>query len=330
MEATKHKWGIIGLGTIAHKFVSDLLLVPEAELHAVASRNHAKADEFAQQYGALKSFGNYEAILEDPEVSIVYIATPHHLHCELSIKALRAKKHVLCEKPIAMNQFQAKEMIAAAKENNCFFMEAFWTRFNPTFRHSFSQIKNGAIGEIKYINADFSYKMENFTNRMTEMELGGGSLLDMGVYPLFLTYMILGKPQKTLASSLFFDSGADAQTSMILQYESAQAVLYSSFMSNSNMTASISGTLGRITLGYKWNEAQTYSLITNESIAQFDLPIIGYGFTYEIDECHQCIENNQIESDLWSHSNMLDLIEIVDQIRLQTGLIYPADSKMNL
>lgn len=330
MEGKKHKWGIIGLGTIANRFVSDLLLVSEAELYAVASRDIAKAEEFAQQYGAVKSYGNYEDILEDPEVSIVYIATPHHLHCELSIKALRAKKHVLCEKPIAMNQAQAKEMIAEAKNNNCFFMEAFWTRFNPTFRHSFSQIKDGAIGEIKYINADFSYKIENPSNRMTEMELGGGSLLDMGVYPLFLTYMLLGKPQKTVASSLFFDSGADAQTSMILQYESAQAVLYSSFMSNSNMTASISGTSGRITLGYKWNEAQTYSLVKNESIEQFDIPIIGYGFTYEIDECHQCVEKNQIESNLWSHSNMLDLIAIVDQIRLQIGLVYPADDIVNL
>ena len=113
---------------------------------------------------------------------------------------------------------------------------------------------------------------------------------------------------------------------MILQYEKAQAILYSSFMSNSNMTASISGTLGRITLGYKWNESETYSLITNENIAQFDLPIIGYGFTYEIDECHKCIDNNQIESNLWSHANMLDLIEIVDHVRVQTGLVYPADA----
>ncbi len=321
------KWGIIGLGNIAHKFVTDLLLVPEAELYAVASRNIEKSTDFANHFGAKKAYNSYEALLEDPEVSIVYIATPHHAHYELTLKALRNKKHVLCEKPIAMNCAQTQEMIVVAKENNCFFMEAFWTRFNPSFVEAFAKIKQGDIGEVKYINADFSYLINNPSGRMTEMELGGGSLLDMGVYPLFLTYMILGKPKKILASSLFFDSGADAQTSIILQYDSAQALVYSSFMSHSNMVASVSGTLGRLDINSMWYEAQGYSVVkdVDNKRINFDKPTNGQGFTYEIQECHQCIGNNQIESKLWSHANMLDLTTIVDQIRTQIGLNYATD-----
>lgn len=327
MSSKKIKWGIIGLGNIAHKFVADLLLIPDAELYAVASRNTEKAIDFATHFGAKKSYDSYEELLEDPEVSIVYIATPHHAHCELTLKALRNKKHVLCEKPAAMNRIQAMEMIAVAKENNCFFMEAFWTRFNPSFVEAYTKIKQGEIGEVKYINADFSYLINNPNGRMTEMELGGGSLLDMGVYPLFLTYMILGKPTKILASSLFFDSGADAQTSVILQYESAQALVCSSFMSHSNMVASISGTLGRVDIDAMWYEAQGYSLIKDSDNIriQYDKPTYGQGFTYEIQECHRCIANLQIESQLWSHTNTLELIAIVDQIRAQIQLSYPAD-----
>ncbi|MBF2709007.1 Gfo/Idh/MocA family protein [Flavobacterium soyangense] len=320
----KVKWGIIGLGNIGHQFAKELLLIEEAQLTAVASRNIDKAKDFANSYNCTKAYGNYDAIFNDVDVDIIYIATPHDSHAALTIKALQNNKHVLCEKPIALNYNDALQMINASKNNNKFFMEAFWTRFNPSFQESFSKIKTGEIGEIKYINADFAFQVEKLEgNRMTDINLGGGSLLDIGVYPLFLSYVLLGIPTEILAKSNFHESGADLQTSMILQYDNAQAILHSSFVSSSNMKATISGTKGRINLNPLWFEAQSYTLIKNNHKIKFKLPTKGKGYTYEIEECHQCIKENRIESKLWSHQNSLELIKIIDEVRSQIGLEYP-------
>ena len=327
MNSKKIKWGILGLGNIANQFATDFLLVEEAELYAVASRNLDKAKAFATTYSVAQAYGNYDSLINDPNVDFIYIATPHDSHASLSIQALNAKKHVLCEKPVAINHKEASQMIAASKANGCFFMEAFWTRFNPSFREVLLKIRQGEIGEIKYINADFSYQLLNPGPRFTDIKLGGGSLLDMGVYPLFLSYVILGKPEKILASALFFESGADQQTAIILQYKNAQALLQSSFMSHSNMSPIISGTEGRIALNAMWHETQGYTLTKDNTKEAYSLPTNGRGFTYEIEECHKCINDNQIESDLWSHQNSLDLIGLVDQIRKQTGLTYEVDNE---
>lgn len=326
-DSRKIKWGIIGLGNIAHQFAKDLMLVEEAELVAVASRNLDKATAFATNYDCKKAYDSYDAIINDTEVDILYIATPHNSHAALTIKSLQNNKHVLCEKPIALNYDDALQMINASKENNQFFMEAFWTRFNPSFREAFSKIKNGEIGEVKYINADFAFYAEALGgkgNRKTDIELGGGALLDIGVYPLFLSYMLLGIPAEILAKSNFHKTGADLQTSMILQYDKAQAILHSSFVSTSNMKATINGTQGTITLNPLWHEAQSYTLMKNNHEEEYPLPTKGKGFTYEIEECHQCIKENRIESNLWSHQNSLDLIKIVDEVRNQIGLVYPS------
>ncbi|SHG66649.1 Predicted dehydrogenase [Flavobacterium fluvii] len=325
MNKEKIKWGIIGLGNIAHQFAKDLMLVEEAELVAVASRNLGKAQEFAKNYDCKNAYDSYDAIMNDAEVDILYIATPHNSHAALTIKALQNNKKVLCEKPIALNYDDALQMINASKANNQFFMEAFWTRFNPSFREAFSKIKNGEIGEVKFINADFAFtadKLGGEGNRKTDIELGGGALLDIGVYPLFLSYVLLGIPAEILAKSIFHESGADLQTSMILQYENAQAVLHSSFVSKSNMTATINGTKGTINLNSLWHEAQSYTLVIDNKKEEHPLPTKGKGFTYEIEECHHCIKENRIESELWSHQNSLDLIKIVDEVRSQIGLEY--------
>lgn len=325
MNTKKIKWGIIGLGNIAHQFAKDLMLVEEAELVAVASRNLEKATAFAKIYDCKIAYDSYDAIMNDAEVDILYIATPHNSHAALTIKALQNNKHVLCEKPIALNYDDALQMINASKANQKFFMEAFWTRFNPSFREAFSKIKNGEIGEIKYINADFAFTADQLGgegNRKTDIELGGGALLDIGVYPLFLCYVLLGIPAEIVAKSIFYPSGADLQTSMILQYDSAQAILHCSFVSKSNLTATINGTLGGITLNTLWHEAQSYTLTVDNQKEEHPLPTKGKGFTYEIEECHQCINENRIESTLWSHQNSLDLIRIVDKVKSQIGLEY--------
>ncbi|AOC93659.1 Glucose--fructose oxidoreductase precursor [Flavobacterium anhuiense] len=316
------KWGIVGLGNIASQFASDLLLIENAELTAVASRDFTKAEEFGGKFNALRMYNSYDLLFEDSEVEIVYIATPHNSHAELSIKALEKGKHVLCEKPMALSYQDAQRMIEASKKNNVFFMEAFWTRFIPSIQNLLQKIGNGIIGDVNYIKADFAFHgSETENKRLFDKELGGGALFDIGVYPLFLSYIVLGKPKEILAKAIKHKNDIDLQTSMILQYETAQSVLHASIVSESDMKAIISGTKGRIELNAPWYIADGYSLFINEEKeATFTFPALGKGYSHEIIECQNCILNNEIESKLWSHQNCLDLSRIVEEIKNQIQL----------
>lgn len=316
------KWGIVGLGNIASQFASDLLLIENAELTAVASRDFTKAEEFGGKFNALRMYNSYDLLFEDSEVEIVYIATPHNSHAELSIKALEKGKHVLCEKPMALSYQDAQRMIEASKKNNVFFMEAFWTRFIPSIQNLLQKIGNGIIGDVNYIKADFAFHgSETENKRLFDKELGGGALFDIGVYPLFLSYILLGKPKEVIAKALKHKNDIDLQTSMILQYETAQSILHASIVSESDMKAIISGTKGRIELNAPWYIADGYSLFINEEKeATFTFPALGKGYSHEIIECQNCILNNEIESKLWSHENSLDLSRIVEEIKNQIQL----------
>lgn len=323
-KINKIKWGIIGLGNIANQFANDLMLLEDAELTAVASRDLAKANDFAQKFNCTKAYDSYEALFADEEVEIIYIATPHNSHTTLSIKALENGKHVLCEKPMALSYSDAIQMIEASKKNNRFFMEAFWTRFNPSVKEVLQQVRNGVIGDIKYINADFAFRgSETENQRLFDKNLGGGALFDIGVYPLFLSYILLGKPNEIVAKAIMHKNDIDLQTSMILQYESAQSILYASIVSDSDMKAVIAGSKGRIELNSPWFVADGYSLFINEEKeAVISLPVLGKGYSHEIIECHNCIRNNQIESKYWSHQNSLDLSGIVEEIKNQIKLSF--------
>lgn len=317
----KIKWGIIGLGNIANQFAVDLLLLPDAELFAVASRDHNKAVEFAKKYNCSKTYDSYDALFQDDEVDIIYIATPHDSHAELSIKALENGKHVLCEKPLALSYKDAERMIDASRKNNKFFMEAFWTRFIPSVKEILEKVNQGIIGDIKYVKADFAfYANDAEGGRLFDKKLGGGALFDIGVYPLFLSYIVLGIPKEIIAKSIYHTNGIDLQTSMILQYENSQSVLHASITSESDMKATISGTQGHIQLNSPWYIADGYSVFKEQKETIFNLPNLGIGYTHEAIECHNCIRNNQIESKLWSHQNSLDLSKIVQDIKNQIGL----------
>ena len=323
----KIKWGIIGCGKIAHKFVIDLALIDDAVLIAVASRSYEKADEFAQKHKAKKAFGSYDELFLDPEVDIVYIATPHHLHAELSIKAMESNKHVLCEKPLSINHKEAQSIIDTSRSTKRFFMEALWTRFNPSFVEVKKRIDDGEIGEIKYINADFAFRSDfSIDDRTLNINLGGGAILDIGIYPAFLCYSLLGIPKEILAKSIFHKTASsDVQTSMIFHYGEAQAILYSSFESQSDMVARISGTKGQIYLNDRWHHANGYKLIKNGTEQEIENPVLGLGYSHEILECHDCLRKNSIESPNWSHQNSLDLISILEDVRKQVGLKYPQE-----
>ncbi len=325
----KIKWGILGCGNIANKFANDLLLIEDAEIYAVASRNKERANNFKSKHHAVVAYDSYDGFFKDDNIDIVYIATPHISHAELSIKAMENNKHVLCEKPLAINKKEAKAMIETSRKTSRFFMEALWTRFNPSFKAIKKCVEKGGIGQVKYINADFSFKSDKpLDSRVLNLNLGGGAILDIGIYPAFLAYTLLGIPKEILARSIFHEvTKCDTQTSMIFNYDDAQAVLYCSFESNSDKIARISGTKGEIYLHDSWHVAPGYTLVKNDQEQKINLPVKGFGFTYEIIECHNCLRKKKIESDLWSHKNSLDLINILDQIRDHVGLKYPHEIK---
>ncbi|MCI9845837.1 Gfo/Idh/MocA family protein [Flavobacterium pectinovorum] len=316
----KIRWGIIGLGNIANQFADDLKLIEDAELIAVASRDIDKATEFAKKHNCNTFYDSYDALFLDDRVDIIYIATPHNSHTELSVKAMKSGKHVLCEKPLSLSYNDAVKMIEASKKYNKFFMEAFWTRFIPSIREVLSKVKNGEIGEIKYLKADFAYYNSELGIRLTDKKLGGGALYDIGVYPLFLSYIMLGIPEEIITKSTYHTTGVDLQTTMILQYKLAQSVLHAGLVSASDMKATISGTKGRIDIDSPWFMTEAYSIIENEQEEKFRIPNIGKGYTHEAVECHTCIRNEQIESKLWSHQNSLDLSHIVEKVKNQIGL----------
>ena len=319
------KWGIVGAGNIAHSFSKDLALVSGGELTAVASRNLDKAQSFATEYGAPNAYGSYEELFNSKTVDVIYIATPHTTHARLSIAAMKAGKSVLCEKPAGVNKGEVEEMIKVAKENKVFFMEALWTRFNPTIKKVKELVDNGTIGDIGYLHADFAFfaldRDEN--GRLLNPELAGGSLLDIGIYPIFLSYLMLGMPKDIKASANFHKTGVEVQISMIFNYEKAQAILYSGLNSNSEKKAEIAGSKGSIFVHPRWHETSGYTLEIDGDSSVVELGKVGKGYTYEIEEVHNCLNAGKTESDLWSHQNSRDLIEIMDTVRNKVGIVFP-------
>ena len=318
------RWGLLGLGRITRDFINDLFLVEGCEVAAVASRSTPKAAEFAAEFKVPKFYGSYADLFADPDLDIVYIGTPHNTHAELSIAAMDAGKHVLCEKPLAVNQHQVRQMIGAAQQNGVFLMEALWSRFNPSIAESLDLVKEGAIGEVNYINADFSFAAKlDVDGRLLNMDLAGGALLDVGIYPLFLAYSVFGKPREILATGRFHETGADIQTSIVLKYENGVAQAMGGLVSTSDMVGRIYGTRGSILFEPWWHKTQGYSLVVDGNLKKVSLPTPGNGFTYEIEECLRCISEHKIESDRWSHTDSLELMGIMDEVRRQIGLIYP-------
>jgi predicted dehydrogenase len=321
----KISWGIIGLGNIAHSFAKDLQLVPDGELVAVASRSEDKAREFGSQYGARHAFGSYEELMGCADVDVIYIATPHTSHAEWSVKAMDMGKHVLCEKPMGVSLDQVERMVAASTRNRVFLMEALWSRFNPSILKIKEMVDSGAIGEIGYMHADFAFPAldRSEDGRLLNPNLAGGSLLDIGIYPIFLSYLFLGFPENIKSSSRFYRTGVEIQTSMIFEYPLAQAILHSGLTTRSEMKAEIAGTKGNIFIHSRWHETQGFTMVKNGEIQNFDFPTLGKGYSHEIREVHTCLANKQIESSLWSHKNSIDLIRIMDEIRKQNGIVFP-------
>ncbi|SHJ68920.1 Gfo/Idh/MocA family protein [Pseudozobellia thermophila] len=319
------RWGIVGPGRIAHSFADDLRLVGGGRLTAVASRDLGRAKDFAKEYGAESSYGSYREIFESDAVDALYIATPHTSHCELSVQAMNHGKHVLCEKPMGVNLPEVEKMVAAAQENQVFLMEALWSRFNPSIVKAKQLVDEGVLGDVSYVNANFGFYAldRDKEGRLLNPRLAGGSLLDIGIYPIFLAYLLLGKPQRIEAISKFHATGVEAQTAMIFDYPYAQAVLSSGLRSKISMKAEIAGSKGSLYLKERWHETQGYMLELNGDEEAFDLPTKGRGYSHEIEEVHDCLNKGRLQSERWSWRNSVDLATLLDEVRRITGVTFP-------
>lgn len=320
------RWGILGCGSIAQKFVDDLKQVEGCKLVAAGSRNAEKAKAFQELNGAELSFGSYEELAKCEEVDVIYVATPHPMHKDNTILCLENGKHVLCEKPFAMNAEEVKEMIAVAKSNQLFLMEAIWTQFLPYMQKLKQVIRDGAIGEIQMIEADFGFKADyNPDGRLFNPSLGGGALLDIGIYPLFLCHTLLGKPDEISASAILGDTQVDVSTTMNLKWKSgAMASLLCTVLCDTKCEAKIYGTEAYIEIDSRWHESKSFSINNRGGlIEKFQFDDSYRGYAYEIMATNESIQKRELENPQLNKEFSLNLMKDLDTIRSIIGLSYP-------
>lgn len=324
------RWGILACGGIARKFADDLAFVSNGYLAAVSSRDITRAEEFASHYSKdVKVYGSYEAMLASGEIDVVYIASPHGLHYEHTMLCLDAGLPVLCEKAFAINSGQVSKMIAKAREKNIFLMEALWTRFHPSIVKLKELLASGVIGDILHLEADFGIKLPyNVEARWFNPYLTGGSLMDIGIYPLFISKLVLGNPLELKATGVLTDSGVDMNCSIVTKYASgATATLFSTFAAQTDTTCTIYGSLGKIFMHGRFHETKGITLSVYEGESQvdtvFETERLGWGYSYEADAVQADLRAGKTENALMTHEFSQELMGLLDQIRAEIGLIYP-------
>lgn len=320
----KYNWAILGCGKIARKFSNDLKLLPNANLYATASRSLKNAEDFADEFGYEKAYGSYQEMVKDANVDIVYIATPHSFHLEHTLLCLNHKKAVLCEKAFAINSKEVKQMINASKKNNTFLMEAFWTIFQPQFLEIVKIVKSKELGELKFVKSDFMFNAEfDSDKRLYNIDLGAGSLLDIGIYPIFVSLFLLGKPSKIKTIANKRSTGVEDSIAMLFSYENgAMAVLTSSFESSCKNETELCFENGFIKVE-RMSDAPI--LMNKNGVDQFiDFETIS-GLGYELEAAHvmACLDKNLIESPILPLSFSLNLMEIMDAVRKEANIVFP-------
>ena len=320
------RWGILGLGRIAHKFAADLLTLPSAQLVAVAASDQSRADEFAAQYGAAHAFGTYEGLLTCPGgLDVVYVATPHVKHHANALMLLNAGIAVLGEKPFAMNAGEVADMIETARMKQTFLMEALWSRFMPTIQQAHEWVQAGEIGAVHRLSADFGFQAPFLPDaRLFNKDLGGGALLDIGIYPLFLSYLTLGMPQTLKASANIGATGIDEQCGMILTYETgAMAVLDSTFMLKTDCVGLIQGETGTVRIHGRFHESTAVTLERPDQEPEtVDFPRQTHGYDYEAQHVMDCLNQHLTESPTWSLTDSQNLMNLLDRVRNEAGILY--------
>lgn len=320
------RWGIAATGAIAHAFASDLKLLPDARLVAVGSRTRFTAEAFAARHELDRCHDSYEGLAADPEVDVVYIATPHPAHHVAARVAIDAGKAVLVEKPFTMDAEQAQDLIDAARARSTFLMEAMWTRFLPHVRRIREILAAGVLGEVVSLTAEHAERFApDSASRLFSPALGGGALLDLGIYPVSFAHLVLGPPQHVAAVSSPARTGVDATTSMIFRYSrGAHAVLTTSLAARSANRASINGSDARTEIDGPFYAPTTFRVISpGENVLEhFTNLVSGSGLRYEAAEVGRCLRSGMIESPLLPLDETLSVMKTMDEIRRQIGLVY--------
>ncbi len=330
------RWGILSTGKIATAFVKNLALLEECEVAAVGARRQETADAFAGEHAIATAYGDYRALVEDPAVDVVYVATPHALHKEHVLLAFEAGKPVLCEKAFTLNAPDAEELVAQGRERNLFLMEAMWMRCNPVVRRMQQLVASEAVGQVRQVRADLGFVVDKpSTDRLLDPRLGGGALLDMGIYPLTLASLFLGEPSSVAAAAVLSEAGVDLNLSLSLGYDSgAVAALTSTMTAWSPRTASIATDRGRIDVPAPFHHPTTVTWTPSDADPDLGLPddpveisepLIGTGLAHEALEVVRCLRNGETESPLVPLEDTLALMRQMDRIRDQIGVRYASD-----
>lgn len=321
------RWGIVGLGNIAKKFAVGLRSVPGAELAAVGSRSLDKAKAFAGELGALRAHGSYQALAEDPDVDVVYIASPHPMHHPDSLLCLEAGKAVLCEKPFTVNARELETLIAAARSRKLFLMEAMWTRFLPAMVELKKLVSSGAIGEPRMVTSDFGFRTNvDPKGRLFARELAGGGLLDVGVYNVALAYLVLGAPVRVTGLAHLGETGVDEQAAVVMQHAGGGlSSLTSAVRTNTPQEARIDGSAGSIRIAGFWHATELVVQRDGKPTEVLNFPFEGNGYNYQAVEVQACLQAGKLESDVMPLAESLEIMRTLDELRRQWGLSYPME-----
>lgn len=324
---SEFRWGIIGTGGIAKAFAEDLGRLDGHVVVAVGSRNITSAKEFSARFTDAAPFGSYEELVA-ADVDAVYIATPHPMHYENALLAMRAGKAVLCEKAFTVNAKEARALVAYSQQNRIPLMEAMWSRFLPHLQQIKEIVSKGVLGEITNITADHGQFIPyERAPRLWEPELGGGALLDLGIYPLTLAHLILGSPTSIHAQATLTEKKVDLNTSIILRYgNGAHALLSCTMAARGSVGATIVGDKGRIEIEGPFYAPTSFKVITRDGdITEYPKRYEGLGLREEAREFARVVRSNEIESPLMTHQMSIELMEIMDSIRAQVGVTYPGE-----
>lgn len=321
------RWGVLGPGKIAHRFAREALAHTSQVITAVGSRSRERAEAFAREHSIPRVHVDYRALVEDPEVDVVYIATPHSEHRANALLAIEAGKSVLVEKPLTRNAAEAREVFDAASDAGVFAMEAMWARFLPHVVEIQEAVARGVVGDVVALWADHG-QMLNFgpTHRLLDPALAGGAILDLGVYPISFAHLLLGVPQSVRAVGQLTETGVDGHATLVLQYgPRTQAVVDTTLWSPTACTAWVGGTEGRLEVERTFYAPSSFRITRLDGTTwSYDGRVPG-GFQYQIAEAARCVAQGEFESSMRSHRDTLEVMAIMDEARAQLGVVYPGE-----
>jgi predicted dehydrogenase len=358
--AGSYRWGIMGTGGIARAFAKGLSLLPQAKLGAVGSRAQASADAFAKDFSAPKAYASYEDLAADPEIDVIYVGTPHVFHKDNALLALRHGKAVLCEKPFTINAAEAAQVFDLARGRGLFVMEAMWTRFLPAIVTVRELLREGTIGEPRWLSADFGFRAPfNPKSRIFDPALGGGALLDVGIYPVSLASMIFGAPQEIQSAARLGPTGVDEQDAILLRYEGGRLATLNACVTMTTPTeAHIAGDKGLLTIEAPFFRSRRITLGLNKLTGMGEKrmarlrraarmfpavsrlrgrlegrggrtirrPYPGHGLHFQAAEVMACLDRGLTESPVMPWDETLSIMRTMDAIRAPWGLAYPGET----